>query len=74
MWGALAAHIFTVAGVLLGITTLALGLGPSTQTNIMYHRVILAVLLKDLVLLATPSARAVLGRSHRALQKGEDIL
>ena len=74
-WGvALAAHIFAVAGVLLGITSLALGLGPSTEMNTMYHRVILAVLLIVLVLLATSSARAVLGRSHRALQKGEDIV
>ncbi len=74
-WGvAIAAQIFAVAGVLLGITTLALGFGPSTQTNTMYHRVILAVLLIVLVLLATPSARAVLGRSYRTLQKGEDIV
>jgi len=58
-WGvALAAHIFAVAGVLLGITSLALGFGPSTETNTMYHRIILAVL----------------GRSHRVLQKGEDIV
>jgi len=55
---ALAAHIFAVAGVLLGITSLALGFGPSIETNTMYHRVILAVL----------------GRSHRVLQKGEDIV
>ena len=74
-WGvALAAHIFAVAGVLLGITALALGLGPSTETNTIYHRVILAVLLIVLVGLSTPGARAVLGPSHRVLQKGEGIV
>ena len=74
-WGvALAAHIFAVAGVLLGITSLALGFGPSTVTNTMYHRVILVVLVIVLVGLSTPGARAVLGLSHRVLQKGEDIV
>ena len=74
-WGvALAAHIFAGAGVLLGIISLALGLGPSTPANTIYHRVILAVLLIVLVLLATPSARAVLGRSNRVLHKGEGII
>ncbi len=63
-WGvALAAHLFAVAGVLLGIIALALGVGPSTVANTIYHRVILGVLVVVLVLLATPGARAVLG--HR---------
>ena len=63
-WGvALAAHLFAVAGVLLGIIALALGAGPSTVANTIYHRVILGVLVVVLVLLATPGARAVLG--HR---------
>jgi hypothetical protein len=74
-WGvALAAHTFAVAGVLLGITSLAMGFGPSTLPNTIYHWVILAVLVIVLVGLSTPSARAVLGRSHRVLQKGEDIV
>jgi hypothetical protein len=63
-WGAaLAANLFAVAGVLLGITALALGVGPSTEANTIYHRVILVVLVVVLVLLATPAARAALG--HR---------
>jgi fluoride ion exporter CrcB/FEX len=62
-WGAAtAAHVFAVAGVLLGITALALGAGPSTEANTLYHRVILGVLIVVLVLLATPGARAALGR------------
>ena len=59
---ALAANLFAVAGVLLGITALALGAGPSTEANTIYHRVILGVLVVVLVLLATPGARAALGR------------
>src|SRR6516164_545958 len=49
-WGvALAAHTFAVAGVLLGITSLAMGFGPSTLPNTIYHWVILAVLVIVLV-------------------------
>jgi hypothetical protein len=59
---ATAAHVFAVVGVLLGITALALGAGPSTKANTIYHRVILGVLIVVLVLLATPGARAALGR------------
>ena len=69
-WGAIAAHAFAVAGVLLGIAALALGLGPSTEANTIYHRVILVVLVVVLALLATPGARATLGRSPRVLQEG----
>jgi hypothetical protein len=62
-WGAaLAANLFAIAGVLLGIAALALGAGPSTEGNTIYHRVILGVLIVVLVLLATPGARAALGR------------
>jgi hypothetical protein len=63
-WGAaLAAHLVAVVGVLLGITALALGAGPSTEANTIYHRVILGVLVVVLVVLSTPAARAALG--HR---------
>ncbi len=64
-WGAIAAHTFAVAGVLLGITALALGLGPSTVANTIYHRTILGVLVVVLALLATPGARTALGRSQK---------
>jgi len=63
---AIAAHVFAVAGVLLGIAALALGAGPSTEANNIYHRVILVVLVVVLALLLTPGARAALGRSKRA--------
>ena len=54
---AIAAHIFAVAGVLLGITSLALGFGPSTEANTIYHRVILAVLVVVLALLNTSNVK-----------------
>ena len=63
---AIGAHVFAVAGVLLGIAALALGAGPSTEANNIYHRVILVVLVVVLALLLTPGARAALGRSKRA--------
>ena len=68
--GAVAAHVFAVAGVLLGITALALGAGPSTEVNTVYHRTILVVLVIVLALLATPGARGVMGASHRTLPSG----
>ena len=67
---AVAAHVFAVAGVLLGITALALGAGPSTEVNTVYHRTILVVLVLVLALLLTPGARAELGASHRSLPSG----
>ena len=68
--GAVAAHVFAVAGVLSGITALALGAGPSTEVNTVYHRTILVVLVVVLASLLTPGARAELGASHRSLPSG----
>jgi hypothetical protein len=66
-WGvALAAHLVAVAGVLLGIASLALGAGPSTVPNTIYHRVILGVLIVVLLGLSTPAARTALGRRTQA--------
>ena len=62
---AIAAHAFAVAGVLLGIGALAAGLGPTTELNYVYHRVILVVLVAGLALLLTPIGRAALGRGDR---------
>ena len=62
---AVAAHIFAVVGVLLGIY--ATSRGPGDEANFIYHRVILVVLVIVLALLATPGARAALGRSNQSL-------
>jgi len=58
---ALAAHVFAVVGVLLGI--LATIRSPAGgEPNFIYHRVILGVLIVVLILLATPATRAALRR------------
>lgn len=62
----IAAYAFAIAGVLLGITALALGRGPTTEANYIYHRVILIVLIAGLVLLLTPTVKSVLDRAREA--------
>jgi hypothetical protein len=44
------------------MAALAVGAGPSTGLNDIYHRVMLAALAAGLVLLLTPVGRAALGR------------
>ncbi len=63
-----AAHAFALGGVILGITALAVGAGPSTELNTVYHRVMLVALAAGLVLLLTPIGRAALGRGDRTSQ------
>jgi hypothetical protein len=60
---ALAAHAFALGGVLLGITALALGAGPSTELNSVYHRVIVVALVAVLALLLSPAGRSALRRA-----------
>jgi hypothetical protein len=65
-WSAVTgAHAFALGGVLLGITALALGGGPSTELNTIYHRVMLVALVAGLVVLLTRVGRDALGRSDR---------
>jgi hypothetical protein len=59
------AHGFALGGVLLGITALALGGGPSTELNTIYHRVMLVALVAGLALLLTPTGKAALGHSDQ---------
>jgi hypothetical protein len=60
---ALAAHAFALGGVLLGITALALGAGPSTELNSVYHRVMVVALVAVLALLLSPAGRGALRRA-----------
>jgi hypothetical protein len=55
---AFAAHTFALGGVLLGVVALAVGAGPSTDLNTIYHRVMLVVLVAVLALLLSPTGRA----------------
>jgi hypothetical protein len=65
-WPALiAAHGFALGGVLLGVAALAVGAGPSTELNEVYHRVMLVALAAGLVLLLAPAGRAAFGREGR---------
>ena len=51
---------------MMGMVALAMGLGPTTELNLVYHRVILGVLVVGLVLLvSTPGRRALRGREGR---------
>jgi hypothetical protein len=54
---AFAAHAFALGGVLLGITALAIGAGPSTELNTIYHRVMVVALVAVLALLLSPAGR-----------------
>lgn len=56
------AHAFAI-GSLLGLV--ALGQGPSTEANEIYHRVTMVVAVAGLILLPTPRARAALGRTDQ---------
>jgi hypothetical protein len=58
-------HAFAVAGILWGMFALAMGRGPRTEANDLYHQVMLLVAVAGLILLATPIARAALGRNNR---------
>lgn len=60
---AVAAHVFAVAGVLLGIVAVAGGGAPGDEVNAIYHWVILVVLVVVLAGLLTPGVRGTLG--HR---------
>jgi hypothetical protein len=59
------AHIFSIAGVLLGITMLALGFGPRTELNTVYHWTILTLLVIVLIWLLS-TGKAALGWGNRA--------
>jgi hypothetical protein len=57
-YAALAANLFALFGVTLGILALAIGYGPSTSLNGAYHRVMLGVLVVCILLLLTPTGRS----------------
>lgn len=59
--GALVAHLFAVAGFVLGIVSTRNG---TTSFNHTYHYVMLALFAAGLVLLVLPGARAVLERQR----------
>ena len=60
---ATAAHAFALGGVSLGIVALAVGAGPSTELNTIYHRVMVVALVAVLGLLLSPTGRSALRRA-----------
>ncbi len=60
------AHIFSIGGVLLGMAALAMGLGPRTELNDIYHRTILIILVVILIYLFMPAGKVALGRTQRS--------
>ncbi len=63
---AIGAHVFAIAGVSLGIFALAVGAGPRTELNDIYHRVILVALVSGLALLAMSRGSESAGGHIRA--------
>ncbi len=66
---AIAAHAFALGGVLLGTAALAIGAGPTTDLNTVYHRVMLVALAAALALLLTPTGRAALPGTDRTSRR-----
>jgi hypothetical protein len=58
-----AANAFALGGVLLGITALAVGAGPSTELNTIYHRVMVVALVAILAVLLSPAGRNAFRRA-----------
>jgi hypothetical protein len=56
-WVGLAAQGFALLGTLVGIFTIAIGVGPRTVPDVVYHAVIVVVLVWGLIV----TARAPLG-------------
>jgi len=59
----LAAHLFAIAGFVVGLVATRLG---TTPFNYDYHRVMLAVFVAGLLLLLSAPARAALARGRQA--------
>lgn len=57
------AQTIALAGVLLGITAIAMGAGPHTPANELFHRVMLVLLGSGLVLSFLPKGRAAINRT-----------
>ena len=58
----LAAQGFALVGTIVGIVTIAIGIGPRSFADVIYHVIIVCVLIYGVVL--TLHARAVAGASH----------
>jgi hypothetical protein len=55
----IAAQVFALAGVLVGIFALALNFGPRSDTNDVYHRIMLLLIIAGLTMLLAPEGKAL---------------
>ena len=60
---ALIGNIVAIVGVAVGMISLAAGRGPRTASNDLYHRIMLALAITSIVILALPAGRAALRRT-----------
>ena len=59
---ALIANLVVIAGVAFGMVALAVGAGPRTASNDLYHEIMLALAAASIVILVLPAGRTVLTR------------
>jgi hypothetical protein len=59
---ALIGNLVAIGGVAIGVVALAVGAGPRTASNDVYHGIMLALALASLVILLIPTGRAALQR------------
>ena len=60
---ALIGNIVAIVGVAVGMISLAAGRGPRTASNDLYHRIMLALAITSIVILALPAGRAAVRRT-----------
>jgi len=56
-------NLVAIIGVVIGMVALAVGAGPRTPSNDLYHRIMLALASASLVILLVPAGRAALRRN-----------
>ena len=61
--GAFIGNLVAILGVVIGMVALAVGAGPRTASNDLYHRIMLALATTSLVILFLPAGRTALRRN-----------
>jgi len=56
-------NVVAITGVTIGMVALAIGAGPRTENNDIYHRIMLLLAVGSLAILAAPGGRAALRRN-----------
>jgi Na+-transporting NADH:ubiquinone oxidoreductase subunit NqrB len=55
-------NLVAITGVVIGLVALAVGAGPWTASNALYHKIMLALAIASLVILVVPAGRTALRR------------